>query len=66
MLVPLEFRGFSPVELKLQTVVSLTWVMELNFGPVEEQISFLTAEQTLVLHQRLLFLSIHVMEAALY
>ena len=40
----------------------LTWVLELNSGPVEEQISFLTAEQTLVLRQRLLFLSVPVME----
>ena len=54
-------------ELKLESVVSLlTWVLELNSGPVEEQISFLTAEQTLVLRKKLLFLSVPVMGAALH
>lgn len=42
-----EVRGFSLLELKLETVMSpLMWVLELNSGPVEEQYPFLTAEQT--------------------
>lgn len=66
VLVPSEFKGFSPVELKLVSCEPPNMGVGTNSGPVEEQISFLTAEQTLVLRQRLLLLSIPVTGAALH